>query len=194
MYFHTRNTSKKPIVILLTKLSLNFKTQHCVYCTIYKEGVLTALDNPKFHGRISYMSTSQTWHCCRIASFCIYTISLSSQTGPISYEGLCFLCLPVSLSCTWTSQFSGYETLYRRWNGFCLKFVIKKMDRVKLDCSRWSQLQVGNRRDFASDRQFNMSQRTRRLCCQVLLSSSGVTKPGPRPEFKSISVTCILSA
>jgi len=132
-------------------------------------------------------------HYCCTASFCIYTISLSSQTGPISKDGLCFLCLPVSLSCTWTLQFSGYETLYRRWNGFCLKFVIKKMDRVKLECSRWSQLQVGNRRDFASDRHFSMSQRTRRLCCQVLLSSSALPKPRPRPEFKSISVSCILS-
>lgn len=52
---------------------------------------------------------------------------------------------------------------------------------------------MGNHRDFAADRQFNLSQRNRLLFSEVLLASSAVIKPGPVRAFKSIPVTHILS-
>lgn len=60
MSSRTKTTSIIPIIIFLTKLSLNFKTKHYVYCTIYKEVVQTTLDNPDFHDSLSYTNTSQT--------------------------------------------------------------------------------------------------------------------------------------
>jgi hypothetical protein len=39
MPFRTRKTSIKPIIIFLAKLYLNFKIEHYVYSTIYKEVV-----------------------------------------------------------------------------------------------------------------------------------------------------------